>query len=283
MAGYCHLAASSGEGAVDLEAVSINNSRIRAPTMGTVRRYSFASASRARDAPELEGAHVAKKILLSSTIYGALSGLAGAITGGVAGGFGDTYDATRLLASGAAGCATGELTGGGCSSGAAAGLAVAALQWAGNAMRVNQVTSSEQFKGIQDAKTGDTVTNASGPSDGIDGDHFKLAGTRVALDDIKQYGNVMYSDGTMTFDSNLVNPATDQPWTLKDVLNKVGGATGGNQGLPGTVSGIPYEPSGFVDKLMESFAGPHDFLGSLTGYDALGNLAHVSDIQRKSV
>ncbi|MFM0397879.1 beta strand repeat-containing protein [Paraburkholderia aspalathi] len=210
----------------------------------------------------------------------ALSGLAGAITGGVAGGFGDTYDVTRLLASGAAGCATGELTGGGCSSGAAAGLAVAALQWAGNSMRVNQVTSSEQFKGIQDANTGDTVTNASGPSDGIDGDHFKLAGTRVALDDVKQYGNVtMNSDGTMTFESNLVNPATDQPWTLKDVLNKVGGATGGNQGLPGTVSGIPYEPGGFVDKLMESFAGPHDFLGSRTGYDALGNLAHMSDIQ----
>ena len=36
---------------------------------------------------------------------------------------------------------------------------------------------------------------------------------------------------------------------------------------------------GFVDKLMESFAGPHDFLGSRTGYDALGNLAHMSDLQ----
>uniref|UniRef100_E1TCX7 Filamentous hemagglutinin family outer membrane protein n=1 Tax=Burkholderia sp. (strain CCGE1003) TaxID=640512 RepID=E1TCX7_BURSG len=210
----------------------------------------------------------------------ALSGLAGAITGGVAGAFGETYDATRLLASGAAGCATGALTGGSCSSGAAAGLAVAALQWAGNSMRVNQVASSEQFKGIRDANTGDVVTNASGPSDGIDGDHFKLAGTRVALDDIKQYGSVtMNSDGTMIFDSDLVNPSTEQPWTLKDVLNKVGGATGGNQGLPGTVGHIPYEPGSFLDKLMESFAGPHDFLGAQTGYDALGNLAHMSDLQ----
>jgi len=46
-----------------------------------------------------------------------------------------------------------------------------------------------------------------------------------------------------------------------------------------TVGRIPYEPGGFVDKLMESFAGPHDFLGSRTGYDALGNLAHMSDLQ----
>jgi filamentous hemagglutinin len=34
----------------------------------------------------------------------------------------------------------------------------------------------------------------------------------------------------------------------------------------------PYQPGTFTEKILESFAGPHDYLGSLTAYDGLGNL-----------
>jgi filamentous hemagglutinin len=212
----------------------------------------------------------------------ALSGIAGAITGGIAGEFGSTYDIGRLAATTTAGCVDGELLGSGCESGAIAGFAVGAIQWAGNAMRVDQIASSERFPGITDSSSGDVVTNASGPSEGVDGDQFKLAGTRISVDDLEKYGDVTEnSDGTMTFSSDVINPDTLKPWTLSQALVKVGGLTGGNQGLAGTVAGLEYAPGGFMDKLMESFAGPHDFLGSLTAYDSVGNLDRMTAIEHQ--
>jgi filamentous hemagglutinin len=74
-------------------------------------------------------------------------------------------------------------------------------------------------------------------------------------------------------------PCSGPPTQCK--LNKTGGLTGGFQGLPGTIAGLPYVAGGFTDKLLESFAGPHDFLGSLTAYDRLGNLVEgMTSLQR---
>ena len=40
-----------------------------------------------------------------------------------------------------------------------------------------------------------------------------------------------------------------------------------------TFAGMAVSPNSFLDKLQESFAGPHDYFGGVVwnGYDALGN------------
>jgi hypothetical protein len=77
--------------------------------------------------------------------------------------------------------------------------------------------------------------NDSGVSEGFRGDWFKLGGCRA--------------------------PCSNSP-------------LGGVQGGPGRLFGMPYEPGSFVDHLIETYAGPHDFLNSPIFYDALGNSAN---------
>lgn len=207
----------------------------------------------------------------------ATAGIAGAVTGGLAGYFGSSYGVDRLLASGAAGCGTAEMSGGDCKVGAMTSFATATVAWAADAMRQDQIESSQRFRGIYDGadKSGNAqlVSNATGPSAGIDGDGVKLAGTRVSFDDLRKYGSIVERpDGALIFNATEINPATGKLWTLNEALNKGGGITGGFQGLSGTLLKSPYPPGTFTDKVLESFAGPHDYLGSLTAYDQLGNL-----------
>ena len=68
------------------------------------------------------------------------------------------------------------------------------------------------------------------------------------------------------------------PVTLEQFLQtpegkKLAGPTGGVQGYKGTLFGIPYEAGSWQDKLIEAFAGTHDFIGGkLSGlYDEEGN------------
>ena len=51
------------------------------------------------------------------------------------------------------------------------------------------------------------------------------------------------------------------------------GATGGIQGEKGILFGVPYTAGSWQDKLIESFAGPHDMIGGkFSGlYDGEGN------------
>ncbi|MGO4330124.1 beta strand repeat-containing protein [Cupriavidus sp. M-11] len=205
----------------------------------------------------------------------ATAGIAGAVTGGLAGYFGSSYGVDRLLASGVAGCGTAAMQGGDCKSGAMTGFATAAVAWAADAMRQDQIESSQRFKGVYDTRDEDgrLVSNATGPSSGINGDGMKIAGTRVSADDLRKYGTVVERpDGAWDFTGTGINPDTNDKWTLPEALNKEGGLTGGFQGLPGTLAKSPYPPGTFTDKVLESFAGPHDYLGSLTAYDSLGNL-----------
>jgi filamentous hemagglutinin len=172
----------------------------------------------------------------------ATAGIAGAITGGLTGYFGATYGVERLLASTAAGCGTAAIQGGDCQSGAITGFATAAIAWAADAMRQDQIESSRRFKGIYDTqdKSGALTSNATGPSAGIDGDGMKIAGTRVSFDDLKKYGMVVERpDGAWDFTGTVINPKTSEVWTLTDALNKEGGLTGGFQGLGGTLANSP--------------------------------------------
>jgi filamentous hemagglutinin len=52
------------------------------------------------------------------------------------------------------------------------------------------------------------------------------------------------------------------------------GVTGGVQGAKGTLYGIPYASGGWIDALVESFAGAHDMIGGkVVGvYNEKGNI-----------
>lgn len=66
---------------------------------------------------------------------------------------------------------------------------------------------------------------------------------------------------------------------------KLSGATGGVQGIKGTLFGFPYEAGSWQDKLIESFAGTHDMLGGkLSGlYDEEGNARRGrSNLEKKA-
>jgi len=210
------------------------------------------------------------------------SGLVGAIGGGIASYYGQTYDVSRLAVSTAGGCVTGSIDGSGCKSGATAAFVTASIAWAADAMRQNQIKSSTKFVGVRETNTGILINNNTGSSEGVSRDGYKLAGTRNSWDKLSEYGDLVVDpyinpdDQTWAFTRNVnaangVNPDTGNVWTLTESIAKDGGLTGGAQGLSGTVAGIAYSPGSFIDKVLEAYAGPHDFLGSAF-YDDLGNL-----------
>mgnify|MGYP001469283292 CR=1 FL=1 len=49
-------------------------------------------------------------------------------------------------------------------------------------------------------------------------------------------------------------------------MTKAGSLLGGWQRGAGTILGIPYSSGGFIDMVVESFAGPHDSANSITWY-----------------
>jgi filamentous hemagglutinin len=128
------------------------------------------------------------------------------------------------------------------------------------------------------------LSNNSGPSDGINGDGQKVGGVRVDLGLLCGIDNarcVVNTDGSLRLDElgHVQFDVAAAGMTLGEFLQtpdglKMSGPTGGIQGSVGTLFGKPYAPGSWQDKLIEAFAGPHDFIGGhLSGlYDAQGNI-----------
>lgn len=181
---------------------------------------------------------------ISGAIAGAITGgwkgaLVGAVSGAMFGGihaaFGSTWNAERVALSGVAGGISSEVSGGSFLKGAEMGFGIAALQWGASAMRESMVEQSKL-----------DPRNASGVSDGANGDHFKLAGARW-WQNVKEF--------------------SEKTWAK--VWQPFGGVQGGGGMLFGR---FVYPPGGAIDHLLEAFAGPHDFLGSFQ-YAENGDLA----------
>ncbi|MBI5050671.1 MAG: hypothetical protein HZC11_07350 [Nitrospirae bacterium] len=138
--------------------------------------------------------------------------------------------------------------------GAASGAAVAGINGAdvgqtalmGGAMAggfslLSDTAYLMRTKEIQNSELDPLGRNSSGKSSGIRGDNFKLAGARY----------------------NRNNPnAWPAPF-------------GGNQGGQGKIFGFNYPPNGIVNHILESWAGPHDWLNGWT-YDSVGNLRQLN-------
>jgi filamentous hemagglutinin len=154
------------------------------------------------------------------------------------------------------------------------------LQAAGHYLRQDQIRSSQLFQGVVD-ENGNILTNTSGSSGGVNGDGIKIGGNRV---DVRQLCGV---SGVCT--DFKIDPAGPSEWyspsdsrvhlqpgiSLSSVIASSPGLVpsplGGLQGGLASINGIPYARGSFLDNLVESFAGPHDFLNAVHYYDELGN------------
>ncbi|OLK18985.1 hypothetical protein, partial [Xanthomonas oryzae] len=166
-----------------------------------------------------------------------------------------------------------------------------ALSSAADWMRKKMIESSKVFPGVIDPSTDivdatskdpKVLNNINGPSAGVDGDGVKLGGTRIDLDALcgkDSYRCTTNRDGSLDMSAGYVQwNEKSAKMSLSDFLNsdegkKMGGLTGGIQGIQGTLAGIPYAAGSWQDHLIEYFAGPHDMIGGQVAglYDAEGN------------
>ncbi|MDV3470285.1 hypothetical protein RZA67_16340, partial [Stenotrophomonas sp. C3(2023)] len=127
------------------------------------------------------------------------------------------------------------------------------------------------------------LDNIGGVSVGVDGDGIKLGGTRIDLDQLCGPGNkycMTNPDKSLKLDAqgHVQWDAEKAGMSLSAFLQTpdgkaMRGLTGGIQGIEGTLAGVPYASGAWQDRLIEFFAGPHDYLGgqAVGLYDAEGN------------
>ena len=158
------------------------------------------------------------------------------------------------------------------------------LSIAASEMRALMVKDSMTFVGIIDRSMlgSEPINNISAASVGLHGDGVKLGGTRIDLDIIcgvtnercvtDAQGNLELFNGMVQFDFEEAGMSLESFLATKKG-KKAFGLTGGVQGLKGTLFGVSYEAGSWQDRLIESFAGPHDMIGGKFGglYDQSGN------------
>lgn len=174
-----------------------------------------------------------------------------------------------------------------------------ALASAADWMRKESIRNSTLFAGVVDpsnpvivvdadpnnptVKDPTVLDNIGGVSVGVDGDGIKLGGTRIDLDQLCGSDNarcMMNPDKSLQLDpqGRVQWDAKAAGMSLSEFLKTpeglaMGGLTGGVQGIQGTLAKRPYEAGGWQDRLIEFFAGPHDYIGgqSVGLYDDQGN------------
>ncbi|WP_410474285.1 filamentous hemagglutinin N-terminal domain-containing protein [Guyparkeria sp. TX1] len=217
------------------------------------------------------------------------------LSAGINTGFGNSYGVERFAVSAASGCAKGRLSNESCRKGAIESATMSGLQWTSHILRQNQLNSSKKFSGICDANH-DCISNISGSSVGVDGDNVKLGGGRINVssvceaapdlcnDKIDSFNKRFIADNGKVFIPNGLKMADGAtPLTTANLLaslpqSPLGGLQGGG-GVFGMFNmKVPYEAGSFLDILVESFAGPHDWLNSSHYYGANGNINTAAGI-----
>jgi filamentous hemagglutinin len=219
---------------------------------------------------------------LSATLHdlgssGSMRGLLGAmLSGGVAGSFGNSWSLERLAAQTVTGCATAEIAGGDCASGAGWALGTGAMSWTGHYLRQQMINDSMRFPGIVGTSDRYELSNQSGQSVGVDGDGFKLAGGRVDVGRICGEGRcLMDGDNNYVLDGQGRIQFIGNSGNLEAYLDanpEWRSPMGGWQGGVGKFAFFNYRPGSFWDKLAEAYAGPHDWFNKFIWYDAQGSI-----------
>jgi filamentous hemagglutinin len=161
--------------------------------------------------------------------------------------------------------------------------------------RMRTIENSSLYKGLKD---GDKIyNNLSGESVGVDNDRYKGAGQRESLDISCGKNNqkclndgkgdvpnlVKDADGYYVWNQNQ-NKMSYEEFLKKDEAKGLFGLTGGLQGVKGTIFGTEYESGSTIDRVLESFAGPHDYIGGqvVRLYDGEGNTTRNLPTWRKN-
>jgi filamentous hemagglutinin len=162
------------------------------------------------------------------------------------------------------------------------------LATAAEQMRAAVAEDSAKFKGAVDSKGNPLFSNQSGDSAGVDSDGKKFAGTRANLDLLCGVDNsrcaknvdgslALTEKGQVEFIGAKKTDGTSQTYAeflqTEDGKKMTNAPFGGQQGSERTWLFGEYLKGGIVDKLLETFAGPHDTIGGKwTGlYDDQGN------------
>jgi RHS repeat-associated protein len=208
--------------------------------------------------------------IMGGNIQSALQGaFAGGLTGGVGMSFGNTWSVSRVAAQAASSAAAAHLTGGDARRSGLFAFAIAALSYGNSVLRESMVESSRRFPNVCSSDGGMCVNNHSGVSGGAFNDFTKIGGGRVDLTSL--CGG---ADGGTMCTKNM-----DGSWTYNDTAEKFAAQLaeqrspmGGVQGGQGYFAGVgEYKPFSVQDRIVESFAGPHDALNSRYWYNVVGN------------
>ena len=179
--------------------------------------------------------------IISRSLTGAVKGaFAGALTGGIAGYFGNTYSASRIAADSVAGGISAEIYGQKFKDGLLFAALVSSATYVTVRLRAYQVAQSQKYPG------------QIGESGGYRGITGKLGGERTFE--------------SMWLESGAAKEFADgkpQAWIFKNKylpFKKTMSPLGGFQGAEGMLFGNGYRSGGFLDYIIEGYAGVHDTL-----------------------
>jgi RHS repeat-associated protein len=201
--------------------------------------------------------------IIAGTLKGAFHGAAaGALLGGVAAYFGDTYSLARIVADSLAGGIAAEING----------------QRFRNGLLITALVSTATYVTVQlrkyEIKNSSGTPGQIGDSPGFRGVKGKLGGGRFEEQLWNETGRRVLEAGGN--EAEAFRAYADQ----FEVLGKRASPLGCHQGGPGCLFSHSYDPGGFVDYIVEGFAGPHDFLNHPIYYNANGTLRALSGFQR---
>ncbi|MEZ6074088.1 MAG: RHS repeat-associated core domain-containing protein [Pirellulales bacterium] len=208
-------------------------------TAGTASLYgatAYTAAAGAWSTAAIAGAAAGavSGAIVGGTKGAVVGGFSGLMFGGIAGHFGNTWNMQRAAASGIAGGLSSEVSGGSFGKGFVTGIGLSIAQWA-----------TVRMRDVERAASRRNPLNSGGPSSGWIGDGAdpeKLAGARSIFGQTR----------------------------MQDVFSA---PFGGRQGDTGSFFGVSYSPNGAIDHLLESFAGPHDWM--LRNYAAVDGSTRV--------
>jgi hypothetical protein len=191
---------------------------------------------------------------------GAKGAVGGALFGAIQGHYGERWTAARVVQQSLVGAVASGLHSGEFSKGLKRSLLLSSLTYIAAITRAYECAHSSM------------TPRQVGFSPGVLGSPGKIAGERINAQQFSMLNegrSVPQSLGEGTFEQDLSRYLRSR-YLGSDIYPDQQEVFGLFQGDPGRLFGYTYPPGGFVDRVVESFAGIHDFLNHPWFYNADG-------------